>query len=278
MLEQPSLFISHGAPTLAITPSPARKYLQFLGRSLNRADAIVVVSAHHDERGVMVTADRHPETLHDFGPFADELFKIRYPAPGHPALARDITVLLSGLGFVSKLQTNRGFDHGAWVPLHLINPAADVPVVQVSIDTSVGPRRHFELGQALSRLRQQNILIIGSGSFSHNLSAFLHGGFAVDAQPEKWVAEFTRWLADKLLAQDVDAALDAVAKGPWGPRNHPTMDHILPLFVAMGAGAPSTETEHLHSSTTFGVLAMDAFGFGPRALIGALKDESIEQR
>ena len=276
MVTQPSLFISHGAPTLAIEPGPAQEYLRRLGQALRRPAAILVVSAHHDARGVKVTSDDFPDTMYDFGGFAEELFDIRYTAPGQPQLAKEVVSILSRLGFEANLQPDRGFDHGAWVPLHLMYPAADIPVVQVSIDMHQNARWHYDLGTSLATLREENVLIIGSGSLTHNLSAFMHKRLQIGAPREAWVSEFADWLEEKILSGDIEAVLDAVGQGPSGRRNHPTMDHILPLFVAIGAGAGSMQAAQLHSSTTYGVLAMDAFGFGPTALLESLKDGKMQ--
>ncbi|MBI1391929.1 MAG: dioxygenase [Alphaproteobacteria bacterium] len=262
MTQQPALFISHGAPTLAIEASPAQSYLKELGHHLERPRAIIVISAHHVCRGVAVTSDPQPETIHDFAGFPSSLYEITYPAPGAPDLAADIVDLLAISGLEARLQTRRGFDHGAWVPLSLVFPQADVPVVQLSIDMSESPLGHYRLGQALAPLRNRNILIVGSGGATHNLGAFFHGDYEHDSPPPAWVSTFADWIAARIAAGEVEAVLEAVESGPFGSRNHPSMDHIHPLFVAMGAGAGSPAAARIHQSTTYGVLAMDVYGFG----------------
>ena len=257
---QPSLFISHGAPTLAVEETPARNFLRKLGQDLERPDAIVVVSAHHVARGVAVTSASAPETVHDFGGFPDQLYQLHYPANGSPDLAREILQSLNHRGIEAFEQSQRGFDHGAWVPLLLMYPAADIPVVQLSIDIRRNSEWHYELGQAISSLRNRNILIIGSGSVTHNLGAYFGGNATVDAQAPDWVTQFAEWCAHAIERGDTDGIFNAIERAPFGKRNHPTPDHLLPLFVAMGAGS-TPNGRRIHASTTYGVLSMDAYRF-----------------
>jgi 4,5-DOPA dioxygenase extradiol len=258
---QPALFVSHGSPMMALEPSSARDFLAGLGRSLTRPDAIVVVSAHFDRPGVSVTSGVRPETIHDFGGFPEALYRMQYPAPGDPVLAHEIVGLLGANGIEAMLDPSRGLDHGAWVPLTLLYPEADIPVVQVSIDSHRSPAWHRQLGLALAPLRDRNVLILGSGSMTHDLRSFFSLNPAIGAAAPGWVSEFADWMDSRLNSGDTDAVLDAVARGPSGRRNHPTPDHILPLFVAMGAGGSVLHARTLHRSTTYGILAMDAYAF-----------------
>ena len=264
MTEYPSLFISHGAPTLLIEDSPARRYLSELGAQLGKPDAIVVLSAHHDSRGngAIVTTSAAPDMIYDFFGFPDALYQLKYPAPGKPVLGEAISTLLQQQGFEVGLDPTRGLDHGAWAPLYLMYPNADVPVVQVSIDMTRSPDWHYRLGVALQEMRRDGVLIIGSGNTTHNLGAFFRGGFEQDDPAPHWVDEFAEWLAEKIEAQDTSAVINAVRDGPNGQRNHPTLDHIHPLFVALGAGGEGAHGMRLHKSTMYGVLAMDVHGFG----------------
>jgi 4,5-DOPA dioxygenase extradiol len=262
MFTQPALFVSHGSPTIVISDSPARHFLAGLAGELDaRPDAIIVISAHHDEPVISITSDRNPPTVHDFGGFPDELYQMRYPAPGSPDLALDIARRLEAAGIATRLDPNRGFDHGAWTPLILAWPDAVIPVVQISINSENSPEWHYQLGRALADFRSDNILVIGSGSMTHNLRAFFNGGYAEDATPLDWVGQFTEWVGKELIAGDIDAVLHAVDDAPSGKANHPTMDHILPLFVALGAGGEKPVATQIHASTSFGVLAMDAWRF-----------------
>ncbi len=186
---------------------------------------------------------------------------MRYPAPGDPALAQRIVNLLSDHGLAITADPTRGLDHGAWVPLSLIYPAADIPVVQLSIASNASPDWHYALGQALAPLRDDGVLIIGSGSITHNLRALFSTRQPIDAIAPAWVSDFTDWVADRMAAGAIDDVLDAVERAPHGRDNHPTPDHILPLFVAMGAGGEPFTAERLHHSVTYGLLAMDVYAF-----------------
>lgn len=259
MARQPTLFVSHGSPMIMFEPSPAREFLAGLAGQVERPDAIVMVSAHHDMAEAVVSSAEAPATIHDFGGFPQKLFDLRYPAKGEPALAAEVARLVEGAGVPAFLDPRRGFDHGAWVPLMLAWPEADVPVVQLSISSTHAPEWHYRVGQALEPLLERNILIIGSGSLTHNLRAVLAEGREHDAAVPEWVSAFADWIKDRLDAGDSDAVLHAVEHAPFGKRNHPTPDHILPLFTAMGASG--ARAERLHHSYTYGVLAMDAYRF-----------------
>ena len=258
----PSLFVSHGAPTLALEDSPARRFLRGLAARLPRPRAIVVVSAHHDTAVTEITGGAEPETIHDFGGFPQALYELRYPVPGEPQLADDLVGMLQASGIKATVNPRRGLDHGAWVPLMLVYPDADIPVVQVSINIAQSPGYHFELGQSLSSLGQDGVLVIGSGSATHNLREFFTGNYSHDAAPPTWVTDFADWLAARVEEGQIASVLNAVDEGPHGRRNHPTMDHIHPLFAACGAAGESGRGSRMHHSTTYGVLAMDVYAFG----------------
>jgi len=261
MARQPALFISHGSPMMAIEPSPARNFLAGLGAELERPEAILVISAHFDASALTVTGSATPPTIHDFGGFPDILYRQQYPAPGAPALAHDVAEMLVAAGHDVTINLDRGLDHGAWVPLMLLYPRADVPVLQLSIDSRKSADWHVRLGAVLAPLRDRNILIIGSGSMTHNLRAFFTEIPAIDARPPEYVSDFSDWIDTRLIEGDVAAVTALVELAPFGHRNHPTPDHILPLHVAMGAGGVPLHARRLHRSTTYGVLAMDAYAF-----------------
>lgn len=261
MTTQPALFVGHGSPMIMIEPSPAREFLSGLGDRFARPDAIVVVSAHHDMTEAVVTAVEAPPTIHDFGGFPQPLYDMHYPAKGDPALAREIAGLLAADGVPVALDPARGLDHGAWVPLMLGWPTADIPVVQLSISTRHAPDWHYRIGGLIAPLRHRNVMIIGSGSLTHNLREIFVGGRGHDAEVAEWAAEFADWMKGRMDAGDTQAVLEAVERGPHGRQNHPTMDHILPLYAALGAGGEGARAERLHHSFTYGVLAMDAYAF-----------------
>lgn len=246
---------------MAIEPSPARDFLAGLGATLARPDAILMVSAHFDEPVLSLTGSAQPPTIHDFGGFPDILYQQHYPAPGAPGLADDVAEMLRQAGHDVRIDPARGLDHGAWVPLMLLYPDAEIPVLQLSIDSRRSPEWHIALGSALAPLRDRNVLIIGSGSMTHNLRAFFTERPAIDARPPEWVSAFADWIDARLIAGDAVAVTDLMARAPGALRNHPTPDHILPLHVAMGAGGVPLHARRLHRSTTYGVLAMDAYAF-----------------
>lgn len=256
----PTIFVSHGSPMLALQDSPARRFLQGLGKSLPRPKAIVVVSAHWETAGgPTVSLAAQPETIHDFGGFPQALFAMRYHAPGAPELAERAASLFDAAGIPVGRSAERGLDHGAWVPLSLMYPDADVPVMQISLIRGGAPAAHEKLGQALAQLRREGVLVIGSGSLTHNLYEF-HGQ-PVDAPAPRWVSEFESWMRERLEANDNAALLDYRKRAPSATENHPSEEHLLPLFVAMGAAGAGAKAQLLHSSFEHGVLAMDAYAF-----------------
>jgi len=257
MNDLPAFFISHGAPTLIITPGAARDFLGGLGRTLARPAAILAVSAHWETPAPAVTGAAQPEMIYDFNGFPREMYEIRYPAPGSAWLAEHTGELLSAAGFEPSTDPARGLDHGAWVPLKLMYPGADIPVVQLSLQTRPGPQHHFRLGAALRPLRSEGVLLLASGGTSHNLRELQFD--AGSGAPPPWVSEFREWLAQRTEAGDVDELLDYRNRAPHAARNHPTEEHFLPFFVALGSRSASAK--RIHSSTTFGALAMDAYQF-----------------
>ncbi len=262
-----TLFLSHGAPTLPLTDAPAREFLRRLGPSIERPSAILVVSAHWETAGPVVSSVAWNDTIHDFYGFPRALYDLRYPAPGAPELAGRVAGLLDAAGFGCEIDARRGLDHGAWVPLLLMYPGADIPVLQLSIQTARGPQYHLRLGRALAALREQGVLIIGSGSFTHDLSEF-RGHGANDPAPA-WVDGFADWFDAALVGARVDELLDYRARAPFAVKNHPSEEHLLPLFVALGAAGDGARVERLHASAMHGVLRMDVYRFTDAAAVAA---------
>ena len=250
------MFVSHGSPMLMFDDVPARDFLVALGQSLPRPKAILVVSAHWETNIPAVNAVAVNETIHDFGGFPQILFDQRYPAPGDPALAARIAGMIRDAGLPVGIDTARGLDHGAWVPLKLMYPANDIPVLQLSVQTHLGAAHHYRLGQALRALAEEGVLILGSGSFTHDLRSVDWRGNNV---APGWVTEFADWVITALAEGRIDELLNYRRLAPHAARNHPTEEHFLPLFVALGAGG--TTATSLHQSLTFSVLRMDAFEF-----------------
>src|SRR4051794_9046795 len=259
----PTLFISHGSPLLAIADSAARRFLSQLGADLPRPTAIVVLSAHHDAEHIEITSGAHPTTIHDFGGFPRELYELRYPAPGKPELAARIQSLLSAADIDAALEPSRGFDHGAWIPLLLMYPAANLPVVQVSIDSACDAAWHFALGRALRPLREDGVLLIGSGGATHNLGLYMYAGARGDgAPPPEWVARFNDWVAEAIVEQRYDDLLHYRERAPYVEENHPTHEHFLPLFAPLGAARDDERGTRIHASYDRGLLSLDSYSFG----------------
>jgi 4,5-DOPA dioxygenase extradiol len=259
MSRMPAIFVSHGSPTLPLERSPAVEFLRGLGASLGRPAAVLVVSAHWDTERPTVSAVERPPTIHDFYGFPPELYRLRYPAPGAPALARRVAQRLEAAGLGAELDPQRGLDHGAWTPLYHLFPQADVPVTQLSIQWAKGPAHHVRLGEALRPLREEGVLILASGGATHNLRELSRWrGHPV---PQPWVVEFNEWLARAVLERRTEDLLAYRERAPHAVRNHPTDEHLVPLFVALGAGDPHGAVERLHSSIASGVISMDAYRF-----------------
>lgn len=253
------LFLSHGAPSLPFEDVAARHFLAGLAGTMPRPRAILAISAHWETRVPTVNTVRRNETIHDFAGFPDALYKLGYPAPGDPALASRVIDLLGDAGLAGTTDARRGLDHGAWVPLMLAWPAADIPVVQLSVQSQLGAGHHLELGRALAPLALEGVLIMGSGSFTHDLSSWR--GQETMAEPD-WVSDFADWF-DKALTEGRTCNLLGYRHlAPHAARNHPTEEHLLPLFVALGAGGSNAAATRLHTSSTYGVLRMDAYAFG----------------
>ena len=256
---QPALFVSHGSPTLPLEQSAATDFLRQLGPSLGRPEAILVVSAHWDTARPAVSAAGQPETIYDFYGFPPELYRLRYPAPGAPKLAERVAGLLEAGGLSAQVDPERGLDHGAWTPLMLMYPQADIPVTQLSIQSRLGPAHHVRLGEALRPLREEGVLIFASGGATHNLRELRHQ--RGNPEPQPWVVEFNEWLARAVLSQNTGDLVGYREKAPHAVRNHPTDEHLIPLFVALGAGGTGAATRRLHSSISSGVISMDAYRF-----------------
>jgi 4,5-DOPA dioxygenase extradiol len=257
MTRMPSLFISHGAPTFAIEPGAAGAQLTALGRELPRPRAVVVLSPHWITRGVKVAFAQAPETVHDFGGFPEELYRIRYPAPGNAVVAQRVLELLKADGWDASADTERGLDHGAWVPMLHLFPQADVPVVQVSMPHTLDGPGAVRLGRALAPLAEEGVLIVGSGSITHNLREIFQG--TGDAS---YATEFVAWARDAVQKHDEAALADYLRSAPHAQRAHPTPDHYLPLPFAFGAAAADAPVRVLDGGMTMGALAMDAYLFG----------------
>ncbi|MBU3738629.1 MAG: dioxygenase [Rhodoferax sp.] len=263
MNRMPSLFVSHGAPTFANDPALAGAQLRALGLALGKPRAVVVVSPHWMTQGVAITATARPETVHDFGGFPRELYALQYPAPGSPELADRIQQQLALQGVSARLDPRRGLDHGAWVPLMHLYPDADVPVLQVSLPVDTDEARAYALGRALAPLSRDGVLIVGSGSLTHNLYEFRSGG----VQPAAYAQEFSAWVRQAVQDGDAVRLQQTLRRAPHAARAHPTTDHFLPLLVAAGAAAQAGPVSVLDGGIRHGVLAMESYVFGRQVMI-----------
>lgn len=264
----PTLFVSHGSPTFALEPGetgPALRHWAAALRASGELRGVLVMSPHWMAHTPVVMTQPRPPTWHDFGGFPEPLYRLQYPAPGSPELAQQVLSLLQSAGVPADADPERPFDHGAWVPLMHLLPDADVPVVQLALPARYSPQELYAMGQALSGLRDQGILIIGSGSMTHNLREFFVGRPELDAPAAPYAVEFARWVESTLMAQDRARLFDYRAQAPHAVRAHPTDEHYVTLYFAAGAagwGQPGAEApQYLSREVMYGSLAMDAIAF-----------------
>ncbi len=255
----PTLFVSHGAPDLILHQNSDYRFFQELGRSLSRPGSHPLCFCSLRHKIPATTGPDLPQTIHDFSGFQAELYEMRYPCPGEPALAGTVGKLLGDTGIDCTVSAQRGLDHGTWVPLNLMFPEADIPVIQLSVQTGRDTRHHYRIGQALSPLRQEGVLIIGSGGATHNLSEF--GRYAIDAPPVPYARGFDDWLATTIEAGAVEELLDYRGRAPEARRNHPTEDHFLPIFAPIVA-AQAIKGARIYRNINFSILSMAAFAWG----------------
>ncbi|HEY3645097.1 MAG TPA: class III extradiol ring-cleavage dioxygenase [Gammaproteobacteria bacterium] len=252
----PALFVSHGAPTLPLdVQHPTHAFLKGLGATLPAPKAILVISAHWDTRHPTLTTSASPETIHDFYGFPEELYRMRYPAPGSMDLVQATAKRLEGAGLEVHADEARGLDHGAWVPLLLMYPKAQIPVVQLSLQTSAGAAHHLAVGQALAPLRDEGVLLLASGGATHNLREFFR---PAPGQDESYVPRFSSWLKDTLEKGDTASLVDYRRLAPDAARAHPSEEHFFPVLVAAGAAGKG---ERIHTAMSGASLSMDAYKF-----------------
>lgn len=273
-LPLPTLFLSHGSPMIAIEPGEAGLFMQKLGPTLDRLwgrpKAVVIMSPHTATRSTYVLGAAQHGTIHDFGGFPAPLYEIQYEAKGDAALAQTVTRLLTDASLPAQLTPQGGLDHGIWTVLMHMYPQVDVPVVPVSLTPHMRPADKLAMGRALRALAHQGVLVIGSGSLTHNLQRFFGRPVPVDAPEESDCAAFRAWVMQHSSSADWPALLDYRSKAPYAREMHPTDEHWLPFYFAAGAAASDEEQApaqavRLHGSVTHGHLAMDAYGFGPGA-------------
>jgi 4,5-DOPA dioxygenase extradiol len=260
---QPTVFVSHGSPMHALQAGDSGKAWAALGQRLPRPRALLIASAHWEAERPTLGGAEHPETIHDFYGFPQPLYEIRYPARGAPAVAERARALLEAAGLDAAIDAERGLDHGAWSPLLYAYPQADVPVLQVSVQPRLGPRHHLALGAALAPLAREGVLIIGSGHLTHNLRELRSVRDTGVGPAEPYVREFQEWVRNCIQAHDYDRLADYRKRSPAGVRAHPSEEHFLPLFVALGAAGEKPRAERFVEHVEGSVLAMDAYLLQP---------------
>jgi 4,5-DOPA dioxygenase extradiol len=269
MIKSPALFVSHGAPTFAVEPGLLGPALALLGEQLTAVRAVVVVSAHWQTPSVQVMRTTSPETIHDFGGFPPELYRLQYLARGAPEVATETARVLEIAGYTVSFDDKRGLDHGAWVPLRYLIAKANVPVLQVSMPYDLSPEGAVLLGNALAPLRERGVMIIGSGSLTHNLYEIGRNAPSDVA----YAQSFAAWVRLQVQRHDVAALADYRRRAPSAERAHPTEEHFLPLLVAMGASNHEDSVQVIDGGMTYGILSMESYGFGfaaPKSRSGCL--------
>jgi 4,5-DOPA dioxygenase extradiol len=257
MTHAPALFVSHGAPTFALEPGLLGPNLAQLGARLSGLAAVAVVSAHWQTPGVQVMRTAAPETVHDFGGFPPALYQLRYPAPGAPAIAEEAAAQLKSAGIETTFDDARGIDHGVWVPLLYLLPKAKVPVFQISLPLDCSTEYALRLGRALGPLRRRGVLVMGSGSLTHNQRDIRQ----FDPNLSKYVAEFTAWVRTNVQRRDMQALVEYRRRAPHAERAHPSEEHFLPLLVALGASEAADAVNVIEGGVTYDVLSMESYAF-----------------
>jgi 4,5-DOPA dioxygenase extradiol len=284
MAALPSLFVSHGSPMIALQPGAAGQAMLALGERwravFGRPSAIVAVSAHTLARVPVALAAAQHAAVYDFGNFDPRLNRLRYDVTGAPALAEQLAQRLRAAGWPAQTAAQAGLDHGIWTALRYLFPAADVPVLPLAWPAHADATTLLQLGQTLAPLRQQGVLILGTGSITHNLQRVFSRGLLDDGQQPEDAdsAAFRHWFAVRAEGGDWPALLDWERQAPHARAMHPSTEHLLPWFVAAGAAFGGTESgnqsavdaaatvQRLYSGHTFGCLGMDSYAFGAAAL------------
>jgi 4,5-DOPA dioxygenase extradiol len=254
----PSLFICHGAPSLAIENNEYTAFLNQLGAQIEKPKAIVVFTAHWESDVLSMTyTDDVYETIYDFGGFSEELRSVKYPVKGSKAVADALSDLLTEKGIASRKDSQRGLDHGTWVVLRLLYPDADIPVVQVSVNPDLSIEEQYRVGAAIADMKNQGVLIVGSGGTVHNLRMIQWG----QKEPEAWAEQFDDWLVDRVLAWDTESIFTYDQLAPHAKLAVPRAEHFVPLPILMGSADDRRQAKLLHRSYDYGTLSHICFSF-----------------
>jgi 4,5-DOPA dioxygenase extradiol len=234
---------------------------QELGKAKPRPRALLVVTAHWETNLPMLSGNAKPSMIYDFGGFPEELYRIQYAAPGAPDLATRASTLLKAAGITAAIDGCRGLDHGTWVPLLRMFPGADIPVVQLSVQPSLGASHAWRVGEVLAPLREEGVAIIGSGHLTHNLRDWMMAARSQTTETAPYAREFKAWMFAHLQSNDVEALTHYRDLAPHAVRAHPSEEHLLPLFIARGAAGADAKTERVFEGFEGSALAMDAYRF-----------------
>ncbi len=253
----PSYFFAHGAPSIVLEDNEYTQLLKNFHRNMPKPKAIVLFSAHWEETVQSIGAADTYETIYDFGGFQDELYRMTYPAKSDRTLSKQVHSLFAKHGIQSVLNEKRGLDHGAWAVLKLLYPDADIPVVALSVNRHLTNEEQYQIGKALAELREQEILIIGSGGTVHNLRKLNWRSEEVDT----WAEQFDNWLQDKIETWDTETLFRYRELAPFAQEAVPTSEHFIPLLLAMGTGDSNRQAKLLHRSYQYGNLSLSCWQF-----------------
>ena len=254
----PTCFISHGAPSFAIEQDELSDYLANLGQSLENVKAILIVSPHWQTQKLEVMTTAKPATIHDFYGFPEALYSLQYPASGDPSLAKKVIELLAAHKIYTSENSSQGYDHGAWVPLIHLFPKHHLPVLQISLPINFNPQMTLDLGKALASLREEGVMIIGSGGLTHNLYELR----PKESKPEHYIEEFVNWMDDKVESRDFAQLVNYRILAPHSKRAHPTDEHLLPLFLALGASDENEQLKIVDNEIYYGILSTKSYFWG----------------
>jgi 4,5-DOPA dioxygenase extradiol len=253
---QPAVFISHGSPMTALEQGKYSRALAQFGKTVDPR-AIVVISAHWQEPGIRIAAGAHPELTYDFGGFPQELYEIKYDAPGSPSVAAAVAADLKRAEFEAELDERRGWDHGVWVPLRLIFPEARIPIVEVSLPMRWAPQELYTVGRALGGLRAKGVLVMGSGGIVHNLR--LMNWRDKEAAVDPWAREFQEWVKERVEGRDLETLFQYEKMAPHAARAVPTPEHFAPLFPVLGAAGGFRKIVPIFEGIEHGNMSMFSF-------------------
>ena len=252
----PAVFVSHGSPMTALEQGGYAKALAAFGKTVEPR-AIVVISAHWQEPGILIASGTKPELIYDFGGFPRTLYELRYDAPGSPELAQEVRQELAQAGFEVSLDESRGWDHGVWVPLRLMFPEARIPVLAVSLPYGWTPEKLYQVGRAMSGLRERGVLILGSGGIVHNLRRMNLAD--KDGDADAWALEFQDWVRKRVEKRALEELFDYEKRAPYATLAAPTPEHFAPLFPILGAAEERSRLSPIFEGMEYGNMSMFSF-------------------